>query len=85
VGISDRVRRWIDPPRPPEPDEMVVVTHVPFHEGPMVQSALEGAGITAFLQEWTVLPGHLPSRQRILVRHGDLAAAEDVLRDLSGR
>jgi hypothetical protein len=84
MGLFDRLRRRIDPPQTPAPDDWVVVADVAFHDGPMVHSALEGAGIEAVLQEWTLLPGQLPSRHRILVQQRQFEVARQTLDDLRG-
>ena len=70
------------PPREPDPEEWIVLTVVPFSDGPMVHSAIEGAGIEAVMDEARLLPSHGLDRHRIVVRQRDVAQAEGILRDL---
>jgi hypothetical protein len=84
VGIRDRLKDWLDRPSTPDPDGWVTVTVVPFHEGPMVTSALDNAGIPAALQDWSPLPGQIPTRARIVVRQQDVVAAAELITDLRG-
>ncbi len=85
MGLSDRLRRWMDTPSSPDPEGWVTVAVLPFHEGPLVTSALDGAGIVAALQDWSPLPGQIPTRARILVRQQDAAAAEALVEELRAR
>jgi hypothetical protein len=81
-GLLQRLRDRIDPPREPDPEEWIVLTVVPFSDGPMVHSAIEGAGIEAVMDEARLLPSHGLDRHRIVVRQRDVAQAEGILRDL---
>ena len=84
-GFFQRLQDRIDPPREPDPDSFVMLTVVPFSDGPMTHSAIEGAGIEAWL-EWVRPPlahGGF-DRYRIVVRQRDLAAASQILDDLRG-
>lgn len=83
MALGEWLRRRLDPPYEPDPDEWVVLTVVPFSDGPMTHSAVEGAGIEAMLQ-WVrpPLPAHGFDRYRIVVHQRDLAEATEILRDL---
>ncbi len=82
AGLVQRLRERIDPPRPVDPEEWIVLTVVPFSDGPMVHSAIEGAGIDAVMDEVRPLPAHGLDRQRIIVRQRDHDQALGILRDL---
>lgn len=84
MGLGERLRRWIDRPTEPGPEDWVVVEVVPFHEGPLLQSALEGAGIPAVLQQWTDVAQHTRTQQNVAVRHRDVGRARELLADLRG-
>jgi hypothetical protein len=84
AGLVQRLRERIDPPAPEEPEDWMILTVLPFHEGPLVHSAVEGAGIEALLQEIRPLPSHHPDKHRIVVRRRDLAEARQILEDLNG-
>ena len=79
MGLGERLRRLIDPPKEPNPDDWVVLTVVLHHEGPMLHSALEAAGIFSVLQEVRLIPSHTLDQQRVVVQQRDLAAAEELL------
>jgi hypothetical protein len=85
MGWFQRLRERIDPPVEPAPDDWVVLTVVPFSDGPMTHSAIEGAGIDAVL-EWVrrPLPAHGFDQYRIVVRQRDLPEATEILQDLRG-
>jgi hypothetical protein len=82
AGLVQRLRERIDPPREIGPDEWIVLTIVPFSDGPMVHSAIEGAGIEAVIDEVRALPAHGLDRHRIIVRQRDVDRAMGILRDL---
>lgn len=83
MGLGERLRRWFDPPQEPDPDEWVIVAVVPFHEGPMAQSALEAAGIAVVLVEARLfVTHHTGTLYRIVVRARDVAEATELLADL---
>lgn len=84
MSARERLKRWLTNPSSPDPDGWVTVTVVPFHEGPLVTSALDGAGIAAALQDWSPLPGQIPTRARIVVRRQDVEAATELIVELRG-
>jgi hypothetical protein len=84
VGLLQRLRERIDPPQEPDPDEWVVVAVVPVAEGPLVQSAIEGAGIDAVMYWGRAFAGRGADFQRIAVRRRDQAEAEQIVRDERG-
>lgn len=84
-GFLQRLRERIDPPRPPDPDDWVVLAVVPFSDGPMLHSAVEGAGIPAVLRHVHLTPpGHGFDRYEITVRYRDLPTAMEIREDLRG-
>jgi hypothetical protein len=87
AGIVQRLRERIDPPVPGDPDDWVVVADVLHFEGPLVQSAIEAAGIPAVLEPHSAVPGRPGpwDRQRVVVRRGDVPVAEEILAELRGR
>lgn len=82
MGIGERLRRLIDPAKEPNPDDWVVVSTVRFHDGPMLASALEAAGVRVVLQEVRPAAAHLDTWTRLVVQQRDAARAEDTLREL---
>ena len=83
MGWFQRLRERIDPPREIASHEWVVLTVVPFTDGPMTHSAIQGAGIEAQLEHLRgTPPAHGFDRYRIIVHHRDLAEAQAILEDL---
>jgi hypothetical protein len=85
VGWLQRLRERIDPPAPGAPDDWIVVSDTVLADGPMVQSAIEGAGIPAVLREVSWLPAHGMERAQVIVRRKDLEAAQEIVADLGRR
>jgi hypothetical protein len=83
--LVQRLRARIDPPVPGEPDDWIVVADTLFAEGPMVQSAIEGAGVRAVLREVSGLPAHGMERYQVVVQRRDLEVALEIVDELSRR
>jgi hypothetical protein len=85
MGWLQRLRERIDPPREVADHEWVLLAVVPFSDGPMTHSAIEGAGIEAVLDHVRgTPPAHGFDRYRILVHQRDLTEAQVILDDLRG-
>jgi hypothetical protein len=87
MGVRDRVMRWLARGEVDvaDPCAEVEVAEVMLHEGPMLVSALQRAGIPARGVEAWNLVTKSTNRMRILVRVVDEAQATDVIRQSNVR
>ena len=87
MGVRERLMRWLARGEVDivDPRTEVEVAEVMLHEGPMLVSALERAGVAARGVEAWNLPARTINRMRILVRVADEARAIDIIRQSNVR